>query len=109
MVLRTGTDFVEFGERGELRLRQAFDHARGEDRGVALHGDAKQETDLHVEHIAARLGFRGTKNLQLFTTHDPAPPSAFACEQASQREKACPNWRQRGSTPWAKGRDAQVF
>jgi hypothetical protein len=40
MVLRTGADLGELGERGELGLGQSLDHARGEDRGVALQGDA---------------------------------------------------------------------
>ena len=53
MVLRAGADLVKLGERGELSLRQRLDHAAGEDRGVALHGDAQQEADLLVEHIAA--------------------------------------------------------
>jgi hypothetical protein len=34
MVLRSGAEVVQFGERGELGLRQPLDHARGEDRGV---------------------------------------------------------------------------
>jgi len=33
-------------------LRQALDHARREDRGMALHGYPQQKTDLVIEHVA---------------------------------------------------------
>src|SRR5262249_14371552 len=52
VVLRTRSRLEQLGQRGELGLRQLFDHARGENRGVALRGDAQQKADLLVEHIA---------------------------------------------------------
>ena len=75
MVLRTGADFIEFGECCELGLRQAADHARHEDRGMALHGDAHQETDLIVQLITPR--FRrsgGHHGLQFLWHHSLKPP-----------------------------------
>ena len=56
MVLRAGADLVQLGKRGELGLGQPLDHARREDRGVALQSDAQQESNLIVEHIASVLG-----------------------------------------------------
>ena len=77
MVLRARPDFVELGERGELRLRQPLDHARHEDRGVALHGDAHQEADLIVEHVAAVHRPRASQ-LSIFRAASPSISTA-AC------------------------------
>jgi hypothetical protein len=77
MVLRTGADLVQLGERGELGLGQSLDHTRGEDRGVVLHGDAQQESDLIVEHITSVLGWtcRGLHNGQFLSRHRIRPPT----------------------------------
>ena len=51
LILRTGADLQEFGECGELRLRQLVRHLRHEDRGVALHRHPQQKSDLLVHHV----------------------------------------------------------
>ena len=56
LVLRTRSHLAQLGKRRELRLRQALDDPRHEDRRMPLHRDTQQEADLIVEPI---LGFGG--------------------------------------------------
>jgi hypothetical protein len=55
LVLRARAHLQQLRQRRELRLRQSFDHARHEDRGVALHRYAHQEPGLIIEAVAPGL------------------------------------------------------
>jgi hypothetical protein len=61
-----------------LGLRQASDHARAEQRGVTLHGDAHQEADLIVEHVTRLFGWlrRSGHDFQLLASHCPVHSAA---------------------------------
>ena len=102
IVLRTRANLVELGERGELRLREALDHARGEDRRMALHRNAHEEPDLIIKHIAifryVGLGY----DFQFFTPqcfHGPLPTERHH-PIPSDKSFAPPGWhRARRPTP----------
>src|SRR4029078_1011569 len=95
IVLRARANLVELGERGELRLREALDHARGKDRRMACHRDAHERPDLIIKHIAifryVGLGY----DFQFFTPQCFHGPLPFERHHPIPSDKsfAPPGWR----------------
>ena len=61
VVLRARTHLMQLGHHRKLGLGQFLDHRRHEDRGMPLHRDPHQESDLGVEQIVRwrRIGAAG--------------------------------------------------
>src|SRR4029078_13184771 len=98
IVLRARANLVELGERGELRLREALDHARGKDRRMALHRDAHEEPDLIIKHIAifryVGLGY----DFQFFT------PQCFHRSLPFERRHPIPSDKSFAPPGWRRAR-----